>query len=805
MTIQSDHSRTSAGDQHPCRNERGGIREAMLMVLILGTVITYAVTHEPEINAQLNTENQDAAAFQMKYLSGWHMMQAIQKQYPLAFDQVAINAAQQGISFNACAETASCADAFNAGSDQNVPTANIPGGSANLAINGVNMQHYSGVTWTKFGKPWNPEVFGSVLPVWSVTDSMQANPPIGFWFAFAESPRGHAVSLKDFYAYKEQVLEGLPIRMFSGQPNALAVGAILDVSPTPNGGYNAPVPGDNDAFTTDTTGQGGQPAWTTFDDHLTYPMTGTSPALNIPSLYGLSPSVAGTWSPIMPNQEPNGATQATDGNILLAYPHQSIGVPYGYFLPAIMGVLSKGAPSGLALASKTQAGTTTTACPAGQTGSITNQTSTTWQLQTTGNVATPPQWVQVAQIITQAQNTCVAATGGTGTGTGGGGTVTPTCTGSAPVCNAGQTTITPAVCTATGWSSPVCGCTTAPPSPVCYANQVETALPVENTSNCSWTTSCTTATFANTATATPGTAESCTTGETLYNGYCVASNAYVANGYGDLGLGYTTLNLYNAVYSPNANGQYAWSGNIGIQIGGGTALQYGSLNAAFLNTPASSGTVTISNSETAVGPLGLSMLSGSGGGTFNNAYETPAQIAANGDSEVLSVILGGGPSAFSGAAPGTNVTLTGTSANGTTYSRELYNGPTTGPTTAALYFNNSGFYVFEQNPGACGSIYTGAAASGNLFVSGTPTTGATILGGQGCNAVAGGGCIPGPNGQCTNSYNAVVAQLTSDICTGTNTTTHPAAGTSACTTIVDAKAGPESSYTTPNANGGGAP
>ena len=430
-------------------------------------------------------------------------------------------------------------------------------------------------------------------------------------------------------------------------------------------------------------------------------------------------------------------------------------------------------------------------------------------------------------------NTGLPAGGGVGAPT-----ATPTCTGSTPapyygltngacveqtyVCStSGQWTFGPQVPAASSYcggttpttttpttttnttptatpTAAVCSATTAAPS--CPSGDVETSAPSWNTSSCQWVTACAVPTFANTASASAGTATSCNAGYTLTNGYCVASNAYVANGYGDLGLGYTTLNLYNAVYSPNANGQYVWSGNIGIQIGGGTALQYGSLNAAFLNTSASSGTVTISNSETAVGPLGLSMLSGSGGGTFNNAYETPAQIAASGYGEVLSVIMGGGPSAFSGAAPGTNVTLTGTNANGTTYTRELYNGPTAGPTTAALYFNNSGFYLLEQNPGACGSINGGG---GNLFVSGSPTTGATILGGQGCNAVVGGGCIPGPNGQCTNSYNAVVAQLTSDICTGTNTTTHPAAGTSACTTIVDAKAGPESNYTTPTQNGGG--
>lgn len=807
--------------------EQGGIRTAMLAVAMFATVMTWVLTHQPETMDQVATIRHDGWDFAVQFTDAYNMVQDVGKTYPLAYEQVAINAAQSGMSFNACAETASCALEYNAGADQNVPTTfnnietnplHLSGAPTNLAIDWKNIQYYAPISWFKFGiKPWNPGTAGTVLPIWPVgavsSAAMRSEAPSGFFFGFAGTPAGHALALKDYYGFVHTALEVIPPLLFGHPQTTLGIGSIQDAQ----GLYNQPQAGDAGALRGDLGPTGGEVAWFYGDGRVALPLTGAWPDMSVPSAFGLyglgqsfllPASVMGAadegWAPTAPNAITKAGTAEYKAarNEIDALPNTrgEIGVPYGYFLPAMMSVMQKGSPAGLALQQRTT--TQTVRCPPGDRGSIT--ATTTEQLQTTGNPANPTQWVDVNQAVLQ--NTCTGPFGGTVNVGGGGGTTTApqacTATSPTPVCNAGQTTVAAAswdsgTCT---WIQPDCACTTQAPADDCGDYQVETAAPVENTSNCTWTQPvCATATFSNTG-STPGPATSCPAGYSDSNGYCVANNAYVADGYGNLGLGYTTLNLYNAVYSPNANGQYVWSGNIGIQIGGGTALAYGSINAAFLNTAASSGTVTVSDNETAVGPLGLSMLSGSGS-VFNNQYETPAQIAANGYGEVLSVIMGGGTSAFSGAAPGTNLSLTGTNANGTIYTRELYNGPTAGPTTAALYFNDSGFYVFEQNPGACGSINGGG---GNLFVSGTPATGATILGGQGCNAVVGGGCIPGPNGQCTNSYKAVVAQLTTDICTGTNTTIHPPAGTSACTTIVDAKAGPAASYSTPSVTTGGA-
>ena len=77
---------------HP---EAGGIRTALLAVALIGTAVAFAAREEPTINHQIVTANDNGNYFSHNVQVAWKWYQ---KQNQLAMDQIAINAAQQGVS-----------------------------------------------------------------------------------------------------------------------------------------------------------------------------------------------------------------------------------------------------------------------------------------------------------------------------------------------------------------------------------------------------------------------------------------------------------------------------------------------------------------------------------------------------------------------------------------------------------------------------------------------------------------------------------------------------------------------------------
>jgi hypothetical protein len=404
--------------------ETGGIRTALLGVAIIGTALAILDAHKPQLEHEIATANKVGVYFARNVDTARTWYQAQSKQYPLAMEQIAINAAQDQESYNACAENNGCAGKYDSGSDQNVPQ-----NASSLAFNPGNMfaSYVTGpVKITSDGKPYFPQEFGGLFPVWNDSYSMTANAPMGFWWVLAGSPMGTQISLKNYFAFEKNALAPMHSRMF-GYQDSVAFGAIEPMQTT-------------GATTADTGWTGAllgpaspnaQNRLITWGAKLSYPVTGNSPELSQPSLYGLDPSLVNDWtSPVMPQ---NADGQYASGKEVLRSPisngviQHAVKPAYGFFFPAIAGSI-RVVPAGLALNQKSLVSTATSSapCPSGTIGTATETTTTTRveQLQTQPAGTTPnPNWVTVSNTSSSSSNAstaCVAPPvmlGGGGGGT----------------------------------------------------------------------------------------------------------------------------------------------------------------------------------------------------------------------------------------------------------------------------------------------------------------------------------------------------------------------------------------------------
>lgn len=392
--------------------ETGGIRTALLGVAIIGTALAILYAHKPQLEHEIATANKVGAYFGGNVDTARTWYQAQSKQYPLAMEQIAINAAQDQESYNACAENAGnngCATKYDSGSDQNVPQ-----NAASLAFTPGNMfaSYVTGpVKHTSDGKPYFPQEFGGLFPVWNDSYSMTANAPMGFWWVLAGSPMGSQISLKNYFAFEKNALAPMHHRMF-GYEDSVAFGAIEPMqttgATTADTGWTGALAGPSSPNV--------QNRLITWGAKLSYPVTGVSPELSQPSLYALDPSLVNDWtSPVMPAKADG---QYASGKEVLRSPISS-GViqhaakpAYGYFFPAIAGSI-RVVPAGLALNQKSLVSTSTSSapCPSGDLGTATETTTTTKveQLQTQPAGTTPnPNWVTVSDTSTSSSNASTA-------------------------------------------------------------------------------------------------------------------------------------------------------------------------------------------------------------------------------------------------------------------------------------------------------------------------------------------------------------------------------------------------------------
>lgn len=395
--------------------EAGGIRTALLGMIIIGTALTIVMMHKPQLEHEIAAADKVGVYFARNVDTARTWYQAQSNKYPLAMEQIAINAAQDQVSYNACAENQACAGKYDSGTDQNVPQ-----NAVSLAFTPKNMfaSYTTGlVKITSDGKPYFPQEFGGLFPVWKNNYSMTANAPMGFWWVLTGSPMGTQISLKDYFAFEKNALAPMHIRMF-GYPDSVAFGAIEPMqttgATTADTGWTGALLGPSSPNV--------QNRLITWGGKLSYPVTGTSPQLSEPSLYGLDPSLANDWtSPVMPQ---NADGQYDSGKEVLRSPmsngviQHAVKPAYGFFFPAIAGSI-RVVPAGLALNQKSLVSTTTNSlpCPSGDIGTATETITTTKieQLQTQPAGTTPnPNWVTVSDTSSSSSNAataCVASPG----------------------------------------------------------------------------------------------------------------------------------------------------------------------------------------------------------------------------------------------------------------------------------------------------------------------------------------------------------------------------------------------------------
>ncbi len=334
----------------PMGNEDGfsAMQGALLAVVLVVSALVFADHQQYHQQSTEDVANLGAAEFKNLMIGEYKLMNANM----VADEQIAINAAENGVSFNQCAET-SCATQYNEGSNQNVPA-----NASALALTYANAKTAGDIGLSYIQDAihnYQPPVFGGVMPVWNSTGGgasfMENNSPNGFWALFAGAPTYMAFSLNDFLTWKHD-MEGPNFQeIFGGFPQEnLYIGNISNiknVNTSTGTGFTASL-------------SAGTPYVLTMGQHLALPITGGPLGGNLllPSFYGLDPSVANDWGQTDPLTEAkNGnAEQVDDRQLLMPLPTattesaqlKSVGVSDGYFIPAATIPINK-IPAGLAL------------------------------------------------------------------------------------------------------------------------------------------------------------------------------------------------------------------------------------------------------------------------------------------------------------------------------------------------------------------------------------------------------------------------------------------------------------------------
>ncbi len=331
-------------------NEYGfsAMQGALLAVVLVSSALAFAYHEQFHQKSTVDVANLGANEFKNLMIGEYKLMKANM----VADEQIAINAAENGESFNQCAETG-CATQYNDGSNQNVP--DNPSG---LALTYANAKAAGdiGLSYVQDNiQNYQPPVFGGLMPVWNSTGGgvsyMENNSPRGFWALFAGTPTYMAFSLNDFFSWKQD-LEGPNFQeIFGGLPQEnLYIGNISNiknVNTSTGTGFTASL-------------SGGTPYVLTMGQQLALPITGDPLGGNLmlPSFYGLDPSVANDWKQTEPLTEvgDDNGEQVDDRQLLMPLPTattesaqlKSVGVPSGYFIPAATFPLTA-VPAGLAL------------------------------------------------------------------------------------------------------------------------------------------------------------------------------------------------------------------------------------------------------------------------------------------------------------------------------------------------------------------------------------------------------------------------------------------------------------------------
>jgi hypothetical protein len=278
---------------------RGALFAAALVTIALGTYFSTV----PPLRHQQTADSDAGVTFGRNVNAAFLWSKKVNQIAPLAMDQIAINAAEQGISYNQCADNfQGCAGEYDIGTDNNVPSADA---SLYPFTWAQNLKNYS-VPYFRYllnpqtGKmqqvPDIPQLYGAVVPVWNSTlpyagpgssgaTFMQKNSPVGFWWVYAETPAGQSFNLSDFDALAHYALQTMGHRWF-GITNGAVMGAI---EPMSGGAANSATGWTGDVTPT----ANAQMRLVTWGLKLSFPVTGDTPALNDPSLYGLVDPTSG--------------------------------------------------------------------------------------------------------------------------------------------------------------------------------------------------------------------------------------------------------------------------------------------------------------------------------------------------------------------------------------------------------------------------------------------------------------------------------------------------------------------------------